>query len=139
MLILFVLTLAITTALVPHYGTLCVALLALSLAGLGDGGYDAASAVWLVEMWPLGNSIFLQASQFMYGLGTIVAPLLASPFVYGEELVTEDNRTLTVQDRIEALALPFQINGVIQGVGTFFFWFFVLFNFGVFRSERAHV
>jgi len=117
MLAFFVFLLTGSVALIPHYGHLSIALVALCLNGIGDGGYDAGSSSWLVEMLPEGNSIFLQASQFMYGLGSIVAPMMVAPYVYGEALVDRNNQTLTVDMRKSGLSIPFGLNGLMQGIG----------------------
>lgn len=119
MLIFFVLLMAGSIAFLPYYGSLLFALAALVLNGIGSGAWDSATSIWLVDMWPIGNSAILQGSQFMYGLGSIVAPMLVSPFVYGEANVTADNQTLTIEDRIHALTYPFAVCGLIQAIGTF--------------------
>ena len=108
---------AVTIALLPYYGTFYLAVSALVMNGIGSGAWDSASSFWLVEMWPVGNAPILQGSQFMYGLGSIVSPILASPFVYGEANVTTGNQTLTVEHRIQQLAYPFVIVGALQTIG----------------------
>ena len=117
MLIAFVLLMAVTMALLPRYGHLGLALPALVLSGIGSGAWDAATSIWLVELWPVGNSAVLQGSQFAWGAGSIVAPMMVSPFVYGDANVTADNQTLTVEERVRRLAIPYEIVGVVQLVG----------------------
>ena len=117
MLILFVMLMAVTITFLPHYGLFYIALPALVLNGIGSGAWDSATSIWLVDMWPIGNSPILQGSQFMYGVGSIVAPILVSNFVYGEAAVDANNRTITAQDRIDALTTPFAIVGMIQLIG----------------------
>ena len=88
------------------------------LAGIGSGAWDSASSIWLVDMWPIGNGPILQASQFMYGLGSICAPILVSPFVFGDTNHTgANNHTITISDRIRALTYPFTIAGIVQAIG----------------------
>lgn len=113
----FVLLMTLTITCVPHYCHLWLALVALTLNGIGDGGYDSGSSSWMVEMLPESNSIFLQASQSLYGLGSIIAPILVSPYVYGESLVDSNNRTMSVDERVRGLAIPFGLNGILQGIG----------------------
>lgn len=117
MLIFFVLMMAVAMACIPHYGEFSLAFPMLILMGIGSGAWDSATSIWLVDMWPIGNSPVLQGSQFMFGLGSIGAPILVSPFVYGDANVTHDNQTLTVDDRIKALSYPFAVAGVIQIIG----------------------
>lgn len=128
MLGLFILLMAGTVAVLPHYGTLALAFPALVLNGIGGGAWDSASGFWAVEMWPVGNDAMLQLVQFMYGAGSVVAPLLAAPFVYGEKNVTEiggENVTITAADRIHRLTLPFAIVGgnLLIGEMSFFYSF----------------
>lgn len=111
MLIGFVILMAVTTAFVPHYGSLEIALPSLVLYGIGSGAWDSATSIWLVDMWPVGNSAVLQGSQFLYGVGAIVAPFLVSPFVYG------DVTNITVEQRVKELAIPYEIGGAVQVFG----------------------
>lgn len=117
MLIGFILLMAVTIAGVPHYGGLEVALPALVLYGIGSGAWDSATSIWLVDMWPVGNSAVLQGSQFLYGVGAIVAPFLVSPFVYG------DVANVTVEERVHELAIPFEIGGAVQVIGKWLGFF----------------
>ena len=108
---------AVAIMLLPFYGHLWIVFVMMVLSNIGAGAWDSATSIWLVEMWPVGNSALLQGNQFMYGLGTIVAPLLASPFVYGTRNMTENNQILTVEDRIRSLLIPFSIGGISQAIG----------------------
>ena len=131
MLVFFTFSLAITITFVPFYSNLTYALIALTILGLGDGGYDAASSVLIIEMWSGSASesvctAMLQALQAMYGAGSIVAPILAAPFVHGEatSIVSSDNglnQTLTVQRRIDDLVLPFAVDGFLQVIAPIVF------------------
>ena len=111
---------ATTLGCLPFYGNLWLAFAMMVLSSIGAGGWDAAASIWIVELWPVKNSAILQGNQFMYGLGTIAAPLLASSFVYGtknETIIGNVTREITPEDRIHALAFPFGINGLVQGFG----------------------
>jgi len=68
-------------------------------------------------MWPVGATAVLQAAQFMYGAGITLAPILAQNYVFGEQTVTPDNRTLTVDIRKEYLTIPYIVTGVLQTLG----------------------
>lgn len=109
----------ICITLMPHYGHLWLAFAMTSAMTIATGAWDSSTSIWVVEMWPIGNSALLQGLQFMYGLGSIVAPLLCAPFVYGTKNVTESNQTITPEFRIESLTVPFAINGSFQILCTF--------------------
>ncbi|KAH9405926.1 hypothetical protein TYRP_014223 [Tyrophagus putrescentiae] len=105
---------AVALLLLPYYGHLPLLFAMMVLMNIGAGSWEASANVWLVEMWPVGNSAILQAQMFCYGLGSITAPLLASPFVRGTQTTTAGNVTITVEDRVQLLSVPFTIGGVLQ-------------------------
>lgn len=111
---------ALALLLLPYYGHLPLLFAMMMLMNIGAGSWEAAASVWLVEMWPLGNAAILQGQMFSYGLGSISAPLLASPFVHGTKTMTAENVTITVEDRIDLLSVPFTIAGILQALGPCF-------------------
>jgi len=117
-LIGFVSVFAVTIVFVPYYHRFFIALVAILFNGIGSGAWDSASGFWMVEMWPVGNAVMLQLMQFMFGCGTVVAPLLVAPYVNGETTKV-NNKTITVEDRIHALTMPFALTGVVQMIGEF--------------------
>ena len=96
--------------------------------GLGAGAWDNGNNVWLVELWPQQSSPILQFSHFMYGLGSVLAPILVRPYLTGENsthhnssglllnegLVSQDSGAV---DRRQLLKTPFLISGVLQAIG----------------------
>lgn len=107
--------LAITISLVPHYSHLWLLFTALVFNGLGGGCWDSSNNIWLVDIWKSNNGPIMQASQFMYGLGTIVGPVIVSPFVHGED--HDNNKTIEdypPEKLVHDLSLPFIIVGAIQ-------------------------
>lgn len=113
----FVFLMAICNAFLPYYGKLWLLITGVILINIGCGAWDAATNIWLVDMWPISNSAILQGSRFTYGLGAIVSPLLTSSYVHGYANVTNDNHTITIDDRIHSLTVPFAINGTLQIIG----------------------
>jgi len=122
----------ITTALVPYSYKLWTLYLNCWWYGFGGGAWNIAFSVWLIEMWQQNSAPFLQLSQFMYGIGTILGPLLDKPYLTGEQVldsvetnisnVTEllfDNMTdiFGAIDRRSNLKTPFLISGIIQIIG----------------------
>ena len=112
---------SLTIALLPHYRHYSLMLGCMFIHGVGDGGYDVARPVWYVAMWPVGYGIIIQTSQFMIGLGSIVAPLLMTPFVLGERNYTSssigenDSKKIPVTEELrrERLTIPFAFDGVV--------------------------
>jgi MFS family permease len=115
-LTVFLAILALSVLLVPFYHAVWLLFAALVFNGIGDGAWDAGSSYWMVEMWPKGNAGMLQLMQFMYGCGSVVATLLVAPYVEGETTILH-NRTITGEDRIRALSLPFAVTGCLQMIG----------------------
>ena len=76
--------LGIGTALIIYCPNLWTLYLCSLLSQMGGGAWDNANSIWLIEMWQQRSPSFLQFSQFMYGLGCILGPLLAEPFLTGE-------------------------------------------------------
>ena len=72
-----------------------------------------------MEMWN-GKLLasLLQALQLMYGLGSIVGPLIAKPYLKGYiqsmELITDE----VIQERRYSLSIPHFICGAIECSGT---------------------
>ena len=119
---------AITIALVPFYTKLVMAIACLLAGSIASGSWDASISFWMVELWPIGNEAMLQFTEFMYAAGSVVAPLLSAPFVYGDDndvvsgLLTKQqqqlNNNLTVNDRIHSLNKPYTICAIIQAIGS---------------------
>jgi len=92
------------------------------------GAWDNANSVWLIEMWQKRSPAVLQFSQFMYGVGCILSPLLVEPYLTGElksNNTTNSSISTTIStitttdinetvDRRSKLKLPFIIGGAIQ-------------------------
>ena len=85
-------------------------------------------------MWQQHSPSFLQFSQFIYGVGTILGPLIVGPYLSGEvdfkEKVTTSNGTVinVLNDteiiahqvlRREKLKFPYLIGGLLQCIGKF--------------------
>jgi hypothetical protein len=98
---------------------------------MGAGAWDNGNIIWLIEMWQQRSPAILQFSQFMYGTGTMLGPLLAAPFLTGElrnETITTNTSIPTTQstisttdinltiDRRPKLKIPFIIGGAIQSI-----------------------
>lgn len=114
---LFVVLLGVTNMLLPVYGSVWAVYLFLALIGVSMGVIGSTASMWLIDLYPIGTAAILQVQVFCYGLGTILAPIIASPFVYGTKEVIEDTgKALTAELRQQKLMVPFAINGALQAI-----------------------
>ena len=92
-----VVLLGVFTASAPIWSSMWQFYMSMFLSGYGGGVWDSGNSVWVVEMWKEhGSPPVLNLSQMMYGIGTIVGPLLMTPFIYGDLFnKTEDSGTTT--------------------------------------------
>jgi MFS family permease len=124
--------LGVGTALVPFCPNLILLYVCSLISQTGAGAWDNANSIWLIEMWQQRSPAILQFSQFMYGVGTMLGPLLAAPFLIGElrnetETATDSSITTTEStisttdinltiDRRPKIEIPFIIGGAIQSI-----------------------
>lgn len=80
-----------TFIFIPLYGNVYWLLVSILFYGIGSGAWDSSTAPWLVEMWPRYKGTVLQLANGMYGLGTVVSPLLISPFAFGNVTATANS------------------------------------------------
>ena len=86
-LIGLILLTAIFSGLIPYSETVWHLYLAIFINGLGLGVWTNGKTVWLIEMWRQRSTPVLQLSAFMYGIGTFVGPLVAKPYLTGENKI----------------------------------------------------
>ena len=105
-----------TTNLILFYGC------ALAF-GTCLGAWVAAYNVWLIEIWQKNSSKALFVSQLMYGSGSVLGPLIDSPFLTGEPKNTTDSAlvdnfhnssVISAEERRIKLEVPFMIAGGLQ-------------------------
>ena len=94
---------------------------------MGSGAWASTSTVWTVEMWPNHKGLMLNLSQFMWSIGSIIAPILSAPFVYGNVTNATTDFVPSIKDRQLSLLKPNIIAGIIQAIG--------ITNFYSFRSD----
>ncbi|XP_064467285.1 sodium-dependent glucose transporter 1B-like isoform X2 [Ornithodoros turicata] len=83
LLILTVAMMSGTFVFLPLCGNLPLAHCASFINGMGVGAFDTGSQVRLVNIWPVNNGPVLQVFHFSFGVGSLLAPLLAQPFLSG--------------------------------------------------------
>ena len=129
-LIVLLLAISVAIALMPFAPNLWLLYLCSFVTMLGGGAWNAANSVWLIELWQRSSPAVLQFSQFMYGMGCILAPLLVKHYLTGElspNSTVTPNSTTTLSpitttdinesvDRRTLLKTPFIIDGSIQSI-----------------------
>ncbi|XP_036387796.1 major facilitator superfamily domain-containing protein 4A [Megalops cyprinoides] len=80
---LFVSTLLISVvfAIMPLCHNVLLLAVAMAVAGLAMGVIDTIANVQLVKTYQKDSAIFLQALHFFIGLGALLSPLIADPFL----------------------------------------------------------
>ncbi|CAG2109548.1 unnamed protein product, partial [Medioppia subpectinata] len=112
--------------------------LCIFVYGFGIGAWNGSNNVILIEMWQNRSPSILQFSQFIYGVGTILGPLLDKNFVLGEQicpgvyekdchLAALSNETIAATDlctdecraydRRPRLKIPLLIGGLLMMIG----------------------
>ncbi|CAG2103216.1 unnamed protein product [Medioppia subpectinata] len=120
-LICLLLLMAITSTVIPFTREVWQLFLCAFFFGMGAGAWITAYNVWLIEMWQRRAGKVLFLSQVMYGIGSVLGPLIDGPYVTGEPArnettgaVTIDEPIISVEDRRHKLAVPYMISGGIQ-------------------------
>ena len=85
------------------------------ITGLGYGIYFNTNNVWLLELFGDKAGPILQLSGFVYGIGTILGPLLYQPYVTGEVLTHSDQN---IALNIEELLFVFEDNKTAMNFNT---------------------
>ena len=69
------------TFLVPFARTLIFLLALFAVNGICLGFFEAGASVFMLQLWGKEAASFIQALQLMYGVGSLIAPLIAQPFL----------------------------------------------------------
>ncbi|XP_068171343.1 major facilitator superfamily domain-containing protein 4A [Antennarius striatus] len=95
LLALFFCTLIISFvfAIIPLCRHIVLLSLALALAGTAMGVIDTIANLRLVKLYQKDSSVFLQALHFFIGLGALVSPLVADPFLAEDSCLQDANVT----------------------------------------------
>ncbi|XP_054161856.1 sodium-dependent glucose transporter 1A-like isoform X2 [Oppia nitens] len=96
--------------------------------GVASGAWLNIKNVWTIELWNHRSAAPLQLSSLMYGLGTVLGPLIADPYLTGHNnnntittTIITTNGTLVVvdveEDRLHKIRSPFVICAIIELIG----------------------
>ncbi|XP_039604436.1 major facilitator superfamily domain-containing protein 4A [Polypterus senegalus] len=83
LLALFICTLLISVifAIIPLCENVVVLAIAMAVTGLAMGVIDTIANLQLVKIYQKDSAVFLQVLHFFIGLGALVSPLIADPFL----------------------------------------------------------
>ncbi|XP_077549778.1 sodium-dependent glucose transporter 1B-like isoform X2 [Haemaphysalis longicornis] len=83
----------VSVLMIPLSGSLWLAHVMIFVGGMSSGAYDTGSNVWIIKLWPENSSPALQVFHLAFGVGCLVAPLIAEPFLSTAASVTSFNQT----------------------------------------------
>uniref|UniRef100_A0A3P9BJL5 Major facilitator superfamily domain containing 4Aa n=1 Tax=Maylandia zebra TaxID=106582 RepID=A0A3P9BJL5_9CICH len=150
LLALFSCTLIISLvfAVIPLCHHVILLSIAMALAGKAMGVIDTIANLQLVKLYQKDSAIFLQALHFFTGLGALVSPLVADPFlaedscVLGANLTTNSSSPRNLQHLRSTLAghgaalhtishFRLYTDGVVVTRVSYAFWIMALINLPV--------
>ncbi|XP_077489321.1 sodium-dependent glucose transporter 1A-like [Amblyomma americanum] len=70
-----------TVLMIPLSGYLAMAHIMVFFEGLSLGAFGTGANVWIMKMWPQNSSPALQVFHLAFGIGCLVAPFIARPFL----------------------------------------------------------
>ncbi|KAI1278434.1 Major facilitator superfamily domain-containing protein 4A [Halotydeus destructor] len=82
----------ICAILIPFSSSFFIVLSVTFVGFIGGGMIDSASHVFMLYLWGRESQSYMQTLHSFYGVGSLVAPLLASPFL---SISKEEPRTVT--------------------------------------------
>ncbi|KAI1304105.1 Major facilitator superfamily domain-containing protein 4A [Halotydeus destructor] len=116
-------TMGICTILTPWSVSLANLLIVACLCTIGGGMMDSTCNVFMLYIWGKQSQSYMQALHFSYGLGGLVAPLLASPFLSVPEELSADpamaNSTVSTQSSCDRKTLKIYIPYAMLGIFAF--------------------
>lgn len=71
----------VTVLMIPLSGSLPLAHVMVFFYGISSGAFDTGANVWIIQLWPENSSPALQVFHLAFGVGCLVAPLMAEPFL----------------------------------------------------------
>ncbi|CAG2103982.1 unnamed protein product [Medioppia subpectinata] len=90
-LIGLVLVMATATSMVPNSPHVTVLYACALAVGTCAGAWSNAKTVWLIEIWQTSNAPVLHLCSFLFGIGTIIGPLVDKQFVLGDRLASNSS------------------------------------------------
>ncbi|XP_023147825.2 major facilitator superfamily domain-containing protein 4A [Amphiprion ocellaris] len=140
------LLISLVFAIIPLCHNVVLLSVAMGLAGIAMGVIDTIANLQLVKLYQKDSAIFLQALHFFIGLGALVSPLVADPFLSDDNCVLGANWTANSSSDLQHLRstlaghgaalhnisqYPLHTEGVIVTTVSYAFWIMALINLPV--------
>ncbi|XP_038551741.1 major facilitator superfamily domain-containing protein 4A [Micropterus salmoides] len=142
------LIISLVFAIIPLCNHVMLLSIAMALAGKAMGVIDTIANLQLVKLYQKDSAIFLQGLHFFIGLGALVSPLVADPFLAEDSCVVGANWTANsssspdLQHLRSSLAghgaglhnisqYPLHTEGVVITRVSYAFWIMALINLPV--------
>ncbi|XP_029006080.1 major facilitator superfamily domain-containing protein 4A [Betta splendens] len=142
------LTISLVFAIIPLCRHVALLSVAMAMAGTAMGVIDTTANLQLVRLYQKDSAVFLQALHFFTGLGALVSPLVADPFlsegncVQGANWTTNSSSAWDLQHLRSSLVgqgtplhnmsqYPLHTDGVVVTRVSFAFWIMALINLPV--------
>ncbi|XP_033977430.1 major facilitator superfamily domain-containing protein 4A [Trematomus bernacchii] len=142
------LIISLVFSIIPLCNHVSLLSVAMAIAGLAMGVIDTISNLQLVKLYQRDSAIFLQALHFFIGVGALVSPLVADPFLSDDSCVLGSNWTLNSSSASDlghlrnslvgqggAIAnisqYPLHTEGVVITRVSYAFWIIALINLPV--------
>lgn len=125
----------VTLAAIPLCSSMTLFFVNTAVNGFVAGGSDTAVNVWMMELWTDKTGPYLQTMHFVFGGGSILAPLIVKPFLCTQshsqqsmtnftEITNATNKTntLAMDERSEQssqLYIPYGICGGVLIIAAF--------------------
>ncbi|KAI1286389.1 Major facilitator superfamily domain-containing protein 4A [Halotydeus destructor] len=134
-------TMGLLTILLPWADSLFSLLAVAFFCNLGGGMIDSTSNVFILYMWGQASQPYMQATHFCFGLGGLVAPLLASPFLSAGEAPIEGlagNVTSAIENTCNPEALRIHIPYAMLGSACILSALFFLYLYCCHGNTEEH-
>ena len=76
--------LTISCAVTPILPSVWLLFVSAFINGVASGCVSSSYPVWLMEIWKGWSANMLQLSEFAFGIGSILAPVIMRPYLVGE-------------------------------------------------------
>ncbi|KAI4904837.1 hypothetical protein NFI96_002910 [Prochilodus magdalenae] len=134
---------SVVFAFIPICSNLLMLAFAMAITGLAMGIIDTISNLQLVKIYQKDSTVFLQALHFFVGLGALLSPLIADPFLSDTDCILGNstiNSSLTMRHMRNKLAgrhvynvshFHFHTEGEVVTNVSYAFWIMALINLPV--------